>query len=135
MPQSFKKNFGGPQPWRSAPRGRLLEIDDEFAHRVPNRLRVSVLDGKWDRCALVGGEQGHAKTTGLPIWDQDTGQAAFFRVGWESAIHAVDDAKILNACVAFLCGIAGCAVCAGCEGCEGCAIWVPCAVLSGILRS
>ena len=140
MPQSFKKNFGGPQPWRSAPRGRLLEIDDEFAHRVPNRLRVSVLDGKWDRCALVGGEQGHAKTTGLPIWDQNAGYATFFRVGEESAIHATDDAKVLNACVAlfarhprFLRG--GFGLCGLC-GLYG-LYWGPCASLriSGILRS
>ena len=102
MPQSFEKHFGRAQPRRSASRGRLFKINDEFAHRIPNRLRVGVLNGKWDRRALVGGEQRHAKSTGLPIWDQDARQATFFRIGEESAIHAADDAKVLAGCVALI---------------------------------
>lgn len=80
----------------------MFKINDEFAHRIPDRLRVSVLDGKWDRCALVGGEQRDAKSTGLAIWDQNAGQATFFRIGEESAIHAADDAKVLAGCVALV---------------------------------
>ncbi len=78
----------------------MFKINDEFAHRIPDRLGVSVLDGKWDRCALVGGEQRHAKSTGLAIWDQNAGQATVFRIGEESAIHAADGAKVPNGCVA-----------------------------------
>ena len=100
MPQSFEKHFGRAQPRRSASRGRLFKINDEFAHRIPDRLGVSVLNGKWDRCALVGGEQRHAKSTGLAIWDQNAGQATVFRIGEESAIHMVDDAKVPTGCVA-----------------------------------
>ena len=114
----------------------MFKIDDEFAHRIPDRLGVSILNGKWHRCALVGGEQRDAKSTGLSIWDQDAGQATFFRVGEESAIHTADDAKVLNACVALyvrhprflrtgfrLCGLCG-------------LYWDPCASfrISGILR-
>ena len=140
MPQSFKKHFGRAQPGRSASRGRLFKINDEFAHRIPDRLGVGVLNGKWDRCALVGGEQRDAKSTGLPIWDQNAGYATFFRVGEESAIHDDDDAKVLNACVAlfarhprFLRG--GFGLCGLC-GLYG-LYWGPCASLriSGILRS
>ena len=102
MPQSFEKHFGRAQPGRSASRGRLFKINDEFAHRIPDRLRVSVLDGEWDRCALVGGEQRDAKSTGLTIWDQNAWQATFFRIGEESAIHEADDAKVLDGCVALI---------------------------------
>ena len=59
------------------------------------------MNGKWDRCALVGGEQRDAKSTGLAIWDQNAGEATVFRIGEESAIHVADDAKVLNACVAL----------------------------------
>ena len=100
MPESFEKHFGRAQPRRSASRGRLFKINDEFAHRIPDRLRVSVLNGKWDRCALVGGEQCHAKSTGLAIWDQNAGEAMVFRIGEESAIHAADGAKVPTGCVA-----------------------------------
>ena len=102
MPQSFEKHFGRAQPRRSASRGRLFKINDEFAHRIPDRLGVSVLDGKWDRCALVGREQRDAKSSGLAVWDQNAGQATFFRIGEESAIHAADDAKILAGRVALI---------------------------------
>ena len=80
----------------------MFKINDEFAHRIPDRLRVSVLDGKWNRCALVRGEQCHAKSTGLAIWDQNAGQATFFRIGEESAIHAADDANVLAGRVALI---------------------------------
>ena len=99
MPQSFEEDFCGPQPRRSASRGRLFEIDDEPAHRIPYRLRVGVLKGEWNWGAFVGGKQAHAKSTRLPIWDQDAGQALFFRGVGESGIHGADDAKVLNACV------------------------------------
>ena len=79
----------------------MFEIDDEPAHRIPYRLRVGVLNGEWNWGAFVGGKQAHAKSTRLPIWDQDAGQALFFREVEESAIHGADDAKILNACVAL----------------------------------
>ncbi len=101
MPQSFEEDFCGPQPRRSALRGRLFEIDDEPAHRIPYRLSVGVLNGQWNWGALVGRKKAHAKSTRLPIWDQDAGQAFFFSGVGESAIHGADDAKILNACVAL----------------------------------
>ena len=85
MPQSFEEDFCGPQPRWSALRGRLFNTDDESAHRIPHRLSVGVLNlGQWDWCALVGGKNADAKTTGLSIWDQDVGLAMFCRIEVES---------------------------------------------------
>ena len=135
MPQSFEEDFCGPQPRGSALRGRLFEIDDEPAHRIPYRLSVGVLNGQWNWGALVGGKQAHAKSARLPIWDQDAGHALFFRGVEESAIHRADDAKILNACVALFEVQWG--LSSGCAGFTDCASCLPCAPLriSGILRS
>ena len=115
----------------------MFKINDELTHRIPNRLRVSVLNGKWDWCALIWGEQHHAKSTGLAIWDQDAGQATFFRIGEESAIHVADDAKALTGCVAlfarhlrFLSGRVG--LCGLCGLYRGLCASIR---ISGILRS
>lgn len=102
MPESVEEDFRGPQPRRSALWGRLFEIDEQLANRIPDRLGVGVPNGERNWRAAVGRKEAHTKATKLTIRDKNAWQTLILRHVGESAIHAADDAKVLTTCVAVI---------------------------------
>ena len=100
--QGIQKGIRWTQPRRGISGGRLLKVNDELAHRIPNGSRVGVTYGERDWGAVVRRKQGHAKSSGLKVGDQNAWHRFDLRTGGESAVHANDDAKPPTHLLVFL---------------------------------
>ena len=100
IPQSVQKGFGWSQPGRGSVGILLFQLQNNLAGRTPDGLRISITYGQRFEGAFVCGEELQHKPAGLGVGDQNAGQISDFGTVEESAIHADDDAKILNARVA-----------------------------------